>query len=163
MNCDREGDRSKATAHVCWLFCHCWSGQVVWVVALFSLLWAAWKVLCNADLIFLPIMWCHTRQFDVINDRFARQRSVACMSKCYIYLRRWFVCYFFMFWTSLLRLAIGVKHCLRFAGCAIAQLHGKRRQKCMYGQTNGGENEKSATRGIPRQSPIQVLTPPDRA
>ena len=63
-----------------------------------------------------------------------------------------------MFWASLLRLAIGVKCCLYFAGCAIAQLHGERRQKCMYGKTDGRENEKSTTRGIPRWSPIQVLT-----
>ena len=67
-----------------------------------------------------------------------------------------------MFWASLLRLAIGVKRFLGFAGCAIGQLHGERRQKCMYCQTNSRENEKSTTQGIPRRSPIQVLTPPAR-
>ena len=53
-----------------------------------------------------------------------------------------------MFWASRWRLTIGVKR-LCFAGCAIAQLHGKRRQECMYGQTNGQENEKFTTVGIP--------------
>ena len=33
---------------------------------------------------------------------------------------------------------------------------------CMENQ-KGRENEKSTTRGIPRRSPIQILTPPDSA
>ena len=37
---------------------------------------------------------------------------------------------------------------------------GKRKKNYMYGKSQWRENEKSTTRGIPRQSPIQVVTPP---
>ena len=58
--------------------------------------------------------------------------------------------------------AIAVTGYLLFSRLQYPRLLAKEgKNACMENQ-KGRENEKSTTRGIPRRSPIQVLTPPDR-
>ena len=69
----------------------------------------------------------------------------------------------FLFCDHVLSVAITVTGCLLFSRLQYPRLLAKEgKNACMENQ-KGRENEKSTTRGIPRRSPIQVLTPPDRA
>ena len=70
---------------------------------------------------------------------------------------------YFLFCDHVLSIAIAVTGCLLFSRLQYPKLLAKEgKNVCMENQ-KGPENEKSTTRGISRRSPIQVLTPPDRA
>ena len=69
----------------------------------------------------------------------------------------------FLFCDHVLSVAITVTGCLLFSRLQYPRLLAKEGKNARMENQKGRENEKSTTRGIPRRSPIQVLTPPDRA
>ena len=69
----------------------------------------------------------------------------------------------FLFCDHVLSVAIAVTVNLCFSRLQYPRLLAKEDKNACMDNRKGRENEKSTTRGICRRSPIQVLTPPDRA
>ena len=67
-----------------------------------------------------------------------------------------------MFCDHVLSVAIAVTGCLCFSRLQYPRLVEKEGKNACKENQKGRENEKSTTWGIPRRSPIQVLTLPDR-